>query len=328
MEALDLQHGGINILRRCILDIARPIGVVQGRQRFRGIAIRGRHTRQEQRLAIPTQRILQQTGELALAIRHVLGLATLGQSLFIGQGIDYISQCQQSFINLDSLPRPLSFGARLLHPLTTGKVHKGKARGGGDVNPRFLIPHGLLQMDGEDGMRPTALMIHQRGGRRAMERSDVQNIEHLGGGGYRASFETNDADAAGPILSEGKRLAILVEEVVNVLPVNLEEGCRYVVMHQLAALVTLFRPATTVLGRGHGRGRRLGCRPALLLLQVGKHVRHESRDQSNVHAFAIIVSAVGNVSAAPMRLTAHGKGLSRSSLTVCHDLIDFGRKIR
>lgn len=292
MKALDFQHGGIDILRGSVLDVSRSIGIVQRRQRFRGVAIRGRYTGQEQGLTIPTQRILQQSSELALPVRHVLGLATLGQSLLVGKGVDDIAQRQEPFIDFDPLSRTLAFRARLLHSLTTSKVHKGEARGGGNVDARFLVPHGLMQMDGEDGMRATALMIHQRRRRRAVESSDVQNIERLRGGGYRPSFETNDTDAAGPILSEGKGLAILVEKVVYVLSVYLEEGCRYVVVNELAgggrrtitaAILAPFRLIVLAnlgrrLGRGNRRRRRLGGRPSLLLFEAGENIRHETRD--------------------------------------------------
>ena len=61
------------------------------------VIVCGAHTRDEQGLGVPSQAVLQQPRELAVAVRYVAPLLALSKS------IDDVAQLQQALVDVDAL---------------------------------------------------------------------------------------------------------------------------------------------------------------------------------------------------------------------------------
>jgi hypothetical protein len=54
-----------------VLDVASPVGISQRIQRFHEVLVGGRDAGDHERAAVAAQRVLEQTGQLGIAIGHV-----------------------------------------------------------------------------------------------------------------------------------------------------------------------------------------------------------------------------------------------------------------
>jgi hypothetical protein len=177
---------------------------------------------------------LAKSRQFGLTIRHV-NLTFLGVAFVVGQGVNNISQCQQSFIDFDALLGAFSLGASLFHALGTGQIEKRKSARVGHVHSSSLIPQYLLQSYSKDRLRATARQIHERGRCLTVQGSLVQDSQ----GGIRvvdlSCRETTNDKATIRVFAQVQRLPTLsvVEQVVHVFAVDFEKGGLQNVLNQL-----------------------------------------------------------------------------------------------
>ena len=296
---------------RLYLDHLGPLRELERGERLLHLPRRGRDARQERAPRAPAERILEQVGELRVAVRHVPLLA-FGD---VHQRLDDVAQRAEALVDGGRFlqARAASLGGLL--PLRARQVHQVerrvallKRRAGEGAPAR-------LQRHGEHGVRARGLAVHLRLPDAPVERPAREQIVRLLRARHQRLGKTLHEHAAPVVLADLRRRArrgsaIGVgrrQQVRHLLVVNLEVRAlhreRYV----------------------HGRGLALGNAHAALLVlhaleDALQHARNQTLRLGVIRRERIRVfgerHALGRALLEIIGGALHGEGLTRARLPV------------
>jgi len=138
--------------RRLIDDVAHASRESKRGQSFFEVSLLGEHVRNEDRLAIATNRVGENVGQLALPVRHVL-------TLLVTRGHHNLFQIREGSVDVAGFFQGQSFSTSLFGSLAAGEVDQVQLGinhffGGFDRGPGF-------EVDGEDGVGPGRCLVQE-----------------------------------------------------------------------------------------------------------------------------------------------------------------------
>ena len=297
----------VAVHHRFVSNVSRPRRVLERVERFFEVGIRGRYARDHARAGVAAERILQQPGELGVAVRDVQvprSEVLLPPLLVVRYGVDHVAQGEQAAVDVDGLLKPVPRRARALVSLRTRQVHQVKLRRAerpAVPPPRLPRQVPLLQYHREYRVRPRGLLVHLRPARGSAHRAVLQQADHLLSAASLAFADAAHDDGAVRAFPHADLLRrdVRVQQIPHLLVVNLEERASH---RALARAPPLVNPgedvpddarydANLVVAAGVRRHGAHRVRLAAARLPVRQHRRvvpvearvHQGRDQVIVH---------------------------------------------
>ena len=271
---------GLDLLGR-VLDAHHALRQAQRGHGLLEVRRLGPHAREEQRGAVPAERVLQDARQLRLAVGDVLRGA-------LREADDALLQVREALVDVhglllhrrvDVVRRPVGALHGLLEALRARQVHQI------ELGRHDLLAHArpalLPQRHGEDGVRPVRVAVQLVLRRRPRELARVEQVERLGLGRDLDLRQAPHEHAPPPLLLDD---LVVVPRVLVAERLEQVEDALVVDLHV----------------RAHDRVLRLDARG-----HVGEDVREGPRRDAAVDVV--------------VHVAEHREGLARARLAVRHD---------
>mmetsp|Transcript_47141 Transcript_47141/g.121828 ORF Transcript_47141/g.121828 Transcript_47141/m.121828 type:complete len:294 (+) Transcript_47141:2327-3208(+) len=187
-----LRHHLVHL--RPVLDVLRPVGVVESGEGLFDRAGKGPDGCDDARHCPASQRVLKEAGELAFSVWDV--------RLMIDESCNDSTESEEGGVDHTSLLLSLIYCPTLSHIFRPSQIDEVELAKFYQVLP---IRSGLfcVDSDGEDGMRPAGKLVHQCLGRPSLCLRCVEKAEHLLHVRHDFFFQICDDDALFHALSRG-----------------------------------------------------------------------------------------------------------------------------
>ena len=162
---------GVLINAGLVLDILRSGGVTKRVHRLVEVVIRGAHIRNHHCLCVAAQRVLQETGELTVAVRDV-------RCLGVGERGDNVAERGEREINLGGFLETVACSTGLRNTFRAGQIHHVELA---DANVLLSIcaQFRALNSDREERVRARGVGIHLGFADRSVLGTDVHDLAHF-----------------------------------------------------------------------------------------------------------------------------------------------------